>query len=166
MIDVNGKEEGKEEVTTNSSTPISSVKGEVKVVFFGQPQLVRPVSVVSCIQSNDLRVIPIIALDFSLGNLTFEEDLSLHNADPKVPNDYRDIVKMIAQNYANVTNLAIFGYGAKTITTQKKSSLMFPLTRNIRNPFTPNHPDVIDSVYSNCLHSLEMSVPITLTPTI
>lgn len=111
-----------------------------------------------------MRVVPIIAIDFSMGNLTFEEDLSLHNADPRVPNDYRDILKMLALNYQNVTNLAIFGYGAKTLSTQKKSTAMFPLTRNIRNPFTPNDPDIIDGIYSNCLKSLEMSVPINLTP--
>ena len=62
-------------------------------------------------------MVPIIAIDFSMGNLTFEEDLSLHNADPKVPNDYRDCLKMIASFYSNITNLAVFGYGAKTISS-------------------------------------------------
>ena len=101
-----------------------------------------------------------------MGNLTFDEDLSLHNADPRVPNDYRDILKMIANFYSNVTNLPIFGYGAKTIPSQKKSSPMFPLTRNIRNPFTPNFPETIDEIYSNCLNKLEMSVPINMNPII
>lgn len=101
-----------------------------------------------------------------MGNLTFDEDLSLHNVDPNVQNDYRDILKMIANSYANVTNLAIFGYGAKTLSTQKKSTPMFPLTRNIRNPFTPNHPEMIDEMYTNCLKSLEMSVPIKVSPVV
>lgn len=69
---------------------------------------------VSCIKTGDLRVVPIIAIDFSMGNLTFGEDLSLHNTDPRVPNDYRDLLAMIGESYANVTNLAIFGFGAKT----------------------------------------------------
>lgn len=110
----------------------------------------------------DLCVVPIIAVDFSMGNLTFDEDLSMHNADPKVVNDYRDCLKMIGHFYRNITNLAIFGYGAKTVSTQKKASEMFPLTRNIRNPFTPNTNELIDEVYSSCLQALEMAVPIRL----
>jgi len=69
---------------------------------------------------------------------------------------------MISDSYANVTNLAIFGYGAKTSHLCKKSTPMFPLSRSIRNPFTPNDKDAIDEVYFNCLKSLEMSVPINL----
>jgi len=115
----------------------------LKITFFGQCLLKRPVSIVSCIKTGDLRVVPIIAVDFSMGNLTFGEDLSLHNTDPRVPNDYRDLLEMIANSYANVTNLAIFGFGAKTAQALKKSTPMFPLTRSIRNPFTPNEPDTL-----------------------
>jgi hypothetical protein len=42
--------------------------------------------------SGDLRIVPIIAIDFSMGNLTFGRDLNLHNADLKKQNDYRDLV--------------------------------------------------------------------------
>ena len=41
---------------------------------------------------------------------------------------------------------------------------MFPITRNIRNPFTPNHPEMIDEMYTNCMKSLEMSIPINVNP--
>ena len=54
---------------------------------------------VSCIKTGDLRVVPIIAIDFSMGNLTFGEDLSLHNTDPRVANDYRDLLAMIGSSY-------------------------------------------------------------------
>lgn len=79
-------------------------------------------------------------------------------------NDYRDLIQLVTQSYANVTNLAIFGFGAKTQNSSKKSTPMFPLTRSIRNPFTPNYPEVLDEMYTNCLKSLEMSVPIHLNP--
>lgn len=135
--------------TTNSTTPnmmselLETKKKPLRVIFSGQCLLKRPVSVVQCIKTGDLRVVPIIAIDFSMGNLTFGEDLSLHNTDPKVPNDYRDLLGMIAKSYANVTNLAIFGFGAKTANALKKSTPMFPLTRSIRNPFTPNDPETL-----------------------
>jgi hypothetical protein len=86
-----------------------------------------------------------------MGNLTFEEDLSLHNADSTKPNNYRDIMHMICESYKNITNLAIFGFGAKTSNQCKKSTAIFPLTRSIRNPFIPNYIDSIDEVYSSCL---------------
>lgn len=43
---------------------------------------------------------------------------------------------------------------------------MFPLTRSIRNPFTPNFESLINSTYANCLSAIEMSVPINLNPII
>lgn len=162
---------GTESDATNSTTPngfeipeIPTSYSPVKVVFYGQAALKRPLSVVSCIQSGDLRVVPIIAIDFSMGNLTFCEDLSLHNPDPRQQNDYRDLMQLITQSYANVTNLAIFGFGAKTAHSSKKSTPMFPLTRSIRNPFTPNYPEVLNEMYTSCLKSLEMAVPIHLNP--
>jgi hypothetical protein len=41
---------------------------------------------------------------------------------------------------------------------------MFPLSRSIRNPFTPNHNTTLDQAYSDCLSMLELSVPVNLTP--
>lgn len=70
-----------------------------------------------------------MAIDFSMGNLTFDESLSLHCVDPTQPNNYRDIIHMISKSFANITNLAIFGYGSKTSNHCKKSTGMFPLSR-------------------------------------
>ncbi len=67
-------------------------KEPLKLVISGQTLLKKPVSVVSNIHSGDLRVVPIIAVDFSMGNLTFGEDLTLHHSDPNVQNDYRDLL--------------------------------------------------------------------------
>lgn len=145
---------------TNSTTPnageqqISDIfeKKEVcEVTFVGQALLKRPISVVSCIQSGDLRVVPIMAIDFSMGNLTFSDDINLHSTNPDRPNDYRDLVKLIASSYANVTNLPIFGFGAKTSKYSTKATGMFPLTRSIRNPFTPNDDETLMKTYTDCL---------------
>jgi hypothetical protein len=71
---------------------------------------------------------------------------------------------MLSQSYANILNLPIFGYGAKTSPFSTKTCPMFPLSRSIRNPFTPNHQSVLDQGYSDCLSMLELSVPVNLTP--
>jgi hypothetical protein len=71
---------------------------------------------------------------------------------------------MIAESYNNVTNLAIFGYGAKTSSFSQKSSQLFPLSKNIRNPFTPNDDETIEIIYQNCLEVITMALPVNLNP--
>ena len=107
---------------------------------------------------------PIIALDFSQGNLTFGRDLNLHKADKKENNDYRALLQMLAFSYENVTNLPIFGYAAKTYANSKQGAPIFPLSRSIRNPFTSNDDEAIDIAYDECLKVLSMSLPVNLNP--
>jgi hypothetical protein len=57
---------------------------------------------------------PIIAMDFSLANLTFSEDQCLHSTKPYKKCDYRDILRSLCESYQNVTNVPIFGYSART----------------------------------------------------
>ena len=45
---------------------------------------------------------------------------------------------MLASAYGNILNLPIFGFGAKTSPFLDVASQLFPLTRTIRNPYTPN----------------------------
>lgn len=99
-----------------------------------------------------------------MANLTFDEDLSTHKTDRSLENDYSDILQMIGESHSNITNLSVFGFGAKTSAHSKKSTPMFPLTRNIRNPFVPNQPDLLKETYHDCLDTLEMSLPVHLDP--
>ena len=46
-------------------------------------EIKRPLSVVDFIQSGDLRVVPLISIDFSLGNLTFEDSTVMHSTNPE-----------------------------------------------------------------------------------
>ena len=50
-----------------------------QIVFESQTVPKRPPSCVGQIVSEDLKLIPIIAVDFSMGNLTFKKDVNLHN---------------------------------------------------------------------------------------
>ena len=109
-------------------------------------------------------MVPIIAIDFSLGNLTFEDNTCMHSTNPLKPNEYREVLKAIAHSYQNILNLPIFGFGAKTNSFSTKTCPMFPLSRSIRNPFTPNEQSTLDQTYSDCLSMLELSVPVNLTP--
>ena len=92
-------------------------------------EIKRPLSVVDFIQSGDLRVVPLISIDFSLGNLTFEDSTVMHSTNPEKSNDYRNLLSMISEAYRNIFNVPIFGYGAKTSTYSNKTCHLFPLSR-------------------------------------
>ena len=124
----------------------------------------RPVSSIRLIQSGDLRVVPIIGIDFSLANLTFEDNTVMHSTNPSKPNEYRDLLRMLSHSYRNILNLPILGYGSKTNAVSNKTSHLFPLSRSIRNPFIPNDENSIDQTYSDCLSTLELSVPVNISP--
>jgi len=59
---------------------------------------------------------------------------------------------MIANSYSNVTNLAIFGFGAKTSEKAAKASSFFPLSRRLRNPFTPNDSEILQQTFDECIN--------------
>lgn len=78
-----------------------------------------------------------------MANLTFQENKCLHTTNPTKPNDYRDLIKLICEGYSNIFSIPMFGYGAKTVLRKGESSELFPLSRDLRNPFISNDEDLI-----------------------
>jgi len=70
-------------------------------------------SLLKTISDGDLRVVPILALDFSLNNMSGRYG-NMHIKDTTKRNDYLDLIKLICRSFENITNLPMFGYGAKT----------------------------------------------------
>ena len=104
-----------------------------QVRLSGQVLTNKTQSALPAIISQDLCVVPIVAIDFSKGNLTYDHNESLH-----AMGSYRELIHAVAWSFTHVTNLAMFGYGAKMTQYMKYTSSLFPLTKHIRNPFTPN----------------------------
>lgn len=49
---------------------------------------------------NGLNIVPIVAIDYSLANLTFDENnLCLHSLKPGSPNDYIEVLKSLACSF-------------------------------------------------------------------
>jgi len=131
-------------ISTPNYSMSSSHVAERELLMSTPFKMERSKSVLEFIQSGDLRVVPIIGIDFSLGNLTHKETHCLHSTNPSKQNDYRDLLQMVSQSYANVLNLPIFGFGAKTSPYSPQTSSLFPLSRSLRNPFTPNNLNLVD----------------------
>jgi Copine len=101
-------------------------------------------------------------MDFSLANLTFSEDQCLHSTKPYKRCDYRDVLRSLCESYSNIMNIPIYGYSAKASSNSVGISQIFPLSRDLRNPFIFNNPMNVTEQYTDCLKELELGTPINL----
>ena len=66
---------------------------------------------------NGLNIVPVIAVDFSLANLTFDENqYCLHTLKPGAPNDYVDALRRVTAAFKNFSQFTLgYGVGARTV---------------------------------------------------
>ncbi len=119
-------------------------------------------SIVKYIAQGSIAVVPIIAMDFSLANLTFSEDQCLHSTKPYKKCDYRDVLRSLFESFKSNNDIPIFGYSAKTAPYSANVSHFFPLTRNLNQPLIYNTPMNVTEQYTECLKNLELGTPINL----
>jgi len=89
---------------------------------------------------NQLNIVPIIGMDFSMANLKMEDASVLHSLKPGVPNDYVDGLKGVNEAFAPYSNFFLsYGYGARTHTRGKKDSQdpcdLFATSGDFLNPY-------------------------------
>ena len=70
-----------------------------KALFTGPIQSESYISLLEFFDISHIQVVPMIAIDFSLANLTFNDDQCLHSTKIEKQNDYRDIVKAISESF-------------------------------------------------------------------
>jgi hypothetical protein len=64
---------------------------------------------------NQLNIVPIIGIDFSLANLTMTDASILHTLKPGAPNDYVEALKGIEQAFSHISGFKLaYGFGART----------------------------------------------------
>jgi hypothetical protein len=100
---------------------------------------------------NELNIVPVVAVDFSLANLTFDENmLCLHSLKPGSPNDYIDVLKSVQKSFKKFSKFNI-GYvlGARTLPGEGPSSDVISMTGDFMNPFIGNDdPDNLVQCYA------------------
>lgn len=66
---------------------------------------------------NSLKLVPVIAVDFSLANLTFDESCyCLHSLKVGQPNDYLDALRLVYRSYEKFSEFMLpYGFGARTV---------------------------------------------------
>jgi len=86
--------------------------------------------------SSNLQLIPIVAIDYSLCNLTFDiENKCLHTLKAGVQNDYIDALKSVCHSFQNFSQYMLgYGFGAKTIKGKGLKCDLFSLTGDFMDP--------------------------------
>jgi len=82
-----------------------------------------------------LNIVPIVVVDYSLSNLTFDENKCIHTLKEGAQNDYKDVIDSLIKGYRHISDYMMgFGMGAKTIPKKGEASDCFSLTGDIFNP--------------------------------
>jgi len=106
-----------------------------------------------------INIVPIIAIDYSLSNLTFDNQKCIHSLKKGASNDYINVIEHITNAYQNISSHMLgFGMGAKTTHHKGDASNLFSLTGNIFNPILEK--DKLFESYANTLKRIELSLPV------
>mmetsp|Transcript_29834 Transcript_29834/g.29394 ORF Transcript_29834/g.29394 Transcript_29834/m.29394 type:complete len:311 (-) Transcript_29834:838-1770(-) len=107
----------------------------------------------------EVNVIPIIAIDYSLSNLTFDNQKCIHSLKEGASNDYINVIQHITNAYQNISShMLAFGMGARTIPKKGDTSNLFALSGDIFNPQIEK--DKLFQNYADTLKRIELSLPV------
>mmetsp|Transcript_10206 Transcript_10206/g.10176 ORF Transcript_10206/g.10176 Transcript_10206/m.10176 type:complete len:128 (-) Transcript_10206:602-985(-) len=112
-----------------------------------------------------LEIVPIVSVDFSLSNLTFDERKCLHTINEDFPNEYRDLITAISKAYKQIAPSTLFyGFGASSVQKKTEVSDLFVGTGDLLNPIVMT--DHLDQAYYTCLKRIELYLPVHISATI
>lgn len=112
----------------------------------------------------DIKIIPVIAIDYSLSNLTFDSTRHLiHTQKENEDNDYKSILNHILKVYKNLSPFMMgFGMGGKTYPKQQNASNIFSMSGNMFDPIFDQ--DQIIEKYGEVFERIKVSLPINYSP--
>jgi len=79
---------------------------------------------------NGLNIVPIVAVDYSLANLTFDEkQYCIHTLKQGAPNDYVEVLKRVANSFKYFSKFMLaYGNGARTVSGEGPACDLFSMT--------------------------------------
>ena len=106
-----------------------------------------------------VNIIPIIAIDYSLSNLTFDNQKCIHSLKKGANNDYIKVIEHITNAYKNISSHMLgYGMGARTIPKKGEISNLFALSGDIFNPHFEKNK--LFDHYASTLKRVELSLPV------
>lgn len=108
-----------------------------------------------------MKLVPVIAVDYSLANLTFDENCyCLHSLKQGQPNDYLDALRLVYRSYEKFTDFMLaYGFGARTVGGDGPACNQFSMTGDYTEPFVDSEEALIES-YKNTLKSVKLALPV------
>lgn len=98
-------------------------------------QCKKRTSFLDLIASQMLEIVPIISIDFSLSNLTFDERKCIHTVNEDNMNEYRDLLTAISKAFRQISPTSLFyGFGANSVAKKTEVSDLFIGTGDMLNP--------------------------------
>jgi hypothetical protein len=111
--------------------------------------------------------VPVIAVDFSLANLTFDESCyCLHSLKEGQPNDYLEALGNVYRAYSRFSQFMLaYGIGARTAPGEGPACSLFSMTGEYMDPYIESCDQLINS-YSGTLKSVKLALPVKFSPLI
>lgn len=112
---------------------------------------------------NQLNIVPIIGVDFSMANLTFnDQQYCIHTLKPGVPNDYVEALKGVNQAFSSFSsfNLA-YGVGARTHVRGEGQDAcdLFSMSGDFQDPFINSEDELLAS-YNGTIKTVRLALPV------
>ena len=112
-----------------------------------------------------LEIVPIVAVDFSMSNLTFDDRKCIHTVNEDNMNEYRDLLVAISKAFRQTSPSSIlYGFGANSVCKKTEVSDLFVGTGDLLNPIVMT--DHLDKAYYDCLKRVELNAPIHIASVI
>lgn len=109
-----------------------------------------------------LEIVPIIGIDFSMSNLTFDSRKCIHSVNEDNPNEYRNLLSAVSKAYRLISPTSLFyGFGANSVTKITEVSDLFVGTGDLLNPIVMT--DNLEKEYYSCLKRVELNLPVKLS---
>ena len=114
--------------------------------------------------SHDLNIVPVVIIDYSLSNLTFDgKNQCLHTLKKGENNDYITVLESIQNAYQHISKFMLgFGIGGKTLPKQMNASDVFSLSGNMFNPIIES--DQLVQKYGEAFEKVRISLPVHFAP--
>jgi Copine len=111
---------------------------------------------------NGLNLVPIIAVDYSLANLTFDEaQYCIHTLKPGAPNDYISALRRFSKTFRHFSKFMLgFGLGARTVGSGEGPACnLFSMTGDFMDPFVGSEEELFNS-YCGTLKTVKLGLPV------
>ena len=105
---------------------------------------------------------PVIAVDYSLANLTFDESqYCIHTLKEGAPNDYMDCLRSVSKSFHYFNRFILpIGFGARTVLTGDGPACnLFSMTGDFIDPFVESSEELVNC-YQGTIKSVKLALPV------